>query len=108
MGPKTQALMDEDQARRGREELLTLRLDRVPLEKNPLLGRTYRAGDLPARSVVRWLTSCEYVVGRSGLLMRWEQPIPGSRDWEVEYVGRLAPGEWMTPRDRAEVDEAII
>ncbi len=109
-GAKTQALLDEAHARRwdwvyqvGRGELVTPRLD-----------ETYRAGQLPAGSVVR-SGSTEYVVGASGLLMRWEQPIPGSESWTVTYVGRLPghgqreppgdAGRWMTPRERAEVDQ---
>lgn len=75
----------------------------------PTLGRRYRARDLPSGSVVRHGAipgATEYVIGRTRLCMRWEQPIPGSDEWLVVYVGRLAPGEWMTPRERAEVDEA--
>lgn len=84
------------------------RPDDAPNEERtmPKLGETYRAGDLPPGSVVRSTGSTEYVIGRSRVPMRWEQPIPGAEDWRVTYTGRLAEGEWMTPRERAEVDEA--
>ncbi len=72
---------------------------------NPTLDTPYRAGDLPAESVVNAWGSTEYVIGRTGLCMRWEQPIPGSDDWRVRYAGRLGEGR-MTPRERAEVDVA--
>lgn len=98
LGPKTQALLDEHAA-----------ATRQPAVIAPKLGQWYRAGDLPAGSVVKaWSARCrtEYVIGRSGLCMRWEQPIPGSDDWQVAYTGRLAVGEWLTHRERAEIDEA--
>jgi hypothetical protein len=71
----------------------------------PKLGNRYRACDLPAGSVVSTTTRTEYVIGRSGCCMRWEQPIPGSETWLVRYEGRLPLGVWMTHRERAEVDE---
>jgi len=73
----------------------------------PVEGETYRAGDLPARSVVRTTTGTEYVrCNRISSLMRWEQPIPGSEEWLVTYVGRLPEGETMTEREKREVEEA--
>jgi hypothetical protein len=71
----------------------------------PMLGRTYQAGTLPPGSVVTGGRDTEYVIGRTGLCMRWEQPIPGSEGWLVTYRGRLPEGVWMTHRERAEVDE---
>jgi hypothetical protein len=73
----------------------------------PTLDETYRAGDLPPGSVVQ-IGTCErqYVIARTGLCMKWSQPIPGSDTWTVTYVGRLAEGDDLTPRERAEVDEA--
>jgi hypothetical protein len=94
LGPKTQALLDEHAA-----------ATREPAVIAPKLDQSYRAGDLPAGSVVK-ASLAEYVIGRSGLCMRWEQPIPGSDDWQVTYAGRLAVGVWLTHRERAEVDEA--
>lgn len=73
---------------------------------DPKLGERYKACDLPSGSVVSASTETQYVVGRSGCCMRWEQPIPGSESWRVRYEGRLPHGVWMTPRERAEVDEA--
>jgi hypothetical protein len=72
----------------------------------PKLGEQYQAGHLPAGSVVTTSTRAEYVIGRSGLCMKWEQPIPLSDTWRVTYAGRLPYGIWMTHRERAEVDEA--
>lgn len=95
-GPKTAALLAERHA-----------FPRQPAVAEPVLDQQYRAGDLPAGSVVRCGHSIiEYVIGRSGLCMRWEQPIPLSEVWTVTYTGRLADGEWMTPRERAQVDQA--
>lgn len=55
-------------------------------------GQTYRAGDLPPHSIVRFPWS-----GMGGHLYRrcvnipsveiWGQPIPGSESWQVEYLG---------------------
>jgi hypothetical protein len=70
----------------------------------PALDEVYQAGTLPPGSVVA-SGGTEYVIGQSGLCMRWEQPIPLSDQWRVTYAGRLADGEWMTPRERAEVDD---
>lgn len=71
----------------------------------PRLGQVYLAGVLPPGSVVTAGTGTEYVISRTGLCMAWEQPIPLSGTWRVTYAGRLADGDWMTPRQRAEVDE---
>lgn len=78
------------------------------MPEDPKLGGVYLAGELPPGSVVRATWSGpgeEYVIGRGRLCMRWEQPIPGSGSWRVTYTGRLADGDWMTPRQRAQVDE---
>ena len=72
---------------------------------NPKLDEWYTARDLPSGSVVGTSTGTQYVIGRSRCCMRWEQPIPGSETWRVRYEGRLPQGVWMTPRERAEVDE---
>jgi hypothetical protein len=72
--------------------------------ETPKLDQRYQAGTLPPGSVVS-IGMTEYVISRRGLCMRWEQPIPKSDEWTVIYTGRLASGEWMTPRERAEVDE---
>jgi hypothetical protein len=61
----------------------------------PIQGQIYRAGDLPPRSVVRHALTDgsgpwgpEYVrCERIPSVMRWEQPIPGSENWRVVYVG---------------------
>jgi hypothetical protein len=71
----------------------------------PELDQCYLAGTLPVGSVVTAGTATEYVICRTGLCMRWEQPIPLSHEWNVTYRGRLpGPGERMTPRECAEVD----
>jgi hypothetical protein len=74
----------------------------------PILGELYRACDLPPGAVVVTTTTTEYVIGYTGCCMRWEQPIPGSEDWRVTYAGRLDDegSDRMTPRERAEVDDA--
>jgi hypothetical protein len=72
----------------------------------PKLGQDYHATTLPPGSVVTLAGGIEYVIGRSGMCMRWEQPVPGSQDWTVTYAGRLPEDVWMTHRERAEVDEA--
>ena len=73
----------------------------------PVVGEIYRAGDLPPRSIVRAFGDAEYVrCTRIDSLMRWQQPIPGSEDWLVEYVGRLPDGEELTEREKREVAEA--
>lgn len=71
----------------------------------PKLGEKYKAASLPPGSVVSATTRTEYVICRTRLCMRWEQPIPGSEVWLVTYEGRLPEGVWMTHRERAEVDE---
>jgi hypothetical protein len=111
--PKTAALLRELEAQRhqfaARQRAATQPFGQVS-EGQPLLGCRYQAGSLPPGSVVTrrpaFTGGPEYVIGRSGLCMRWEQPIPLSDAWLVTYAGRLAEGEWMTPRERAEVDEA--
>lgn len=81
----------------------------TPKLPDPEPGRRYRAGDLPAGSVVSTSTGAEYVRCRNiPSLMRWEQPIPGSEDWTVTYIKRLPEGEWMTEREKREVKEAVI
>lgn len=73
----------------------------------PVVGERYRAGDLPAGSVVSTSTGREYVRCQNiASVMRWEQPIPGSEDWTVTYVGQLPAGEWMTAGEKREVEEA--
>lgn len=68
------------------------------------IGATCRAKDLPPGAVARTTTATEYVkCARIDSLMRWEQPIPGSGEWLVVYVGRLREGEWMTEREHREV-----
>lgn len=73
-----------------------------------VVGRIYRAKDLPAGAVVRTMgTESEYVrCTNIDSLMRWEQPIPGSGEWMVEYVDQLPRGERMTEREKREVEEA--
>ena len=75
----------------------------------PTPGKTYRARDLPPRSVVSTSTEAEYVrCERIRSLMRWEQPIPGSGDWLVTYLYRLPEGERMTEREKREVVAATV
>lgn len=70
----------------------------------PIAGHKYRAGDLPARSVVATSTGAEYVrCTRIDSLMLWEQPIPGSEDWTVFYRYQLPEGARMTAREWSEV-----
>jgi hypothetical protein len=92
LGPKTVALLAERDAP-PRAGTVT-----------PELGQDYHARTLPPGAVVTLAGGTEYVIGRSGLCMRWEQPVPGSADWTVTYAGRLPDGVWMTHRERAEVD----
>ena len=93
LGPKTLALLAERDAP-PRDGTVT-----------PKLGQDYRAATLPPGAVVTYFGGTEYVIGRSGMCMRWEQPIPGSEHWMVTYAGRLPEGIWMTHRERAQVDE---
>jgi hypothetical protein len=73
----------------------------------PIIGQTYRAKDLPPRSVVTTSTGSEYVrCNRIDSVQRWGQPIPGSGAWLVKYVGELPEGEELTDREKREVEEA--
>jgi hypothetical protein len=75
----------------------------------PIIGATYRARELPPLSVVSTGGGTEYVrCARIDSLMRWEQPIPGSGDWLVTYVGPLPEGERMTEREKREVTAARL
>ena len=75
----------------------------------PIVGKIYRARELPPLSVVTTPSGTEYVrCARIDSLMRWEQPIPGSEDWLVTYVGPLPEGERMTEREKREVEAARI
>jgi hypothetical protein len=73
----------------------------------PDVGQTYRARDLPPRSVVVTSTGTEYVrCTRIDSVMRWGQPIPGSGEWLVRYAYTLPEGEDMTEREKREVEAA--
>jgi hypothetical protein len=76
----------------------------MPFIANPTPGTRYRARHLPPGAVVTMFTDAEYVrCSRIDSLMRWEQPIPGSGEWMVDYVGQLPAGERMTAREKREV-----
>lgn len=49
----------------------------------------YRAGDLPAGTIVRATWGAEYERCQNiPSVMRWGQPIPGSEDWMVALATR--------------------
>ena len=64
----------------------------------PVAGQMYKASTLPPGSKVKVMGSSaekaaseDQTVGNSGTVTKWGQPIPGSGDWPVEYVGTEHP-----------------
>jgi hypothetical protein len=76
----------------------------------PNVGDVCHARDLPAGAIAQAGTSTTEYVKCSNIdsLMRWEQPIPGSGEWLVRYVGQLPGGERMTDTEKREVEAARV
>jgi hypothetical protein len=54
----------------------------------PVAGKKYKASDLPPGSPVK-MTPFDHeggTISKNGLVMKWEQPIPGSDSWQVFYA----------------------